>query len=42
MDKSEIIKSLGKKGNGEIKPYPEKDANGQLYFQFAPNEAPKA
>lgn len=27
-----------KKGNGEMKPFPEKDANGQLYFQFAANE----
>ncbi len=33
---------LGKKADGEMKPFPEKDANGQLYFQFAPNEAPKA
>ena len=32
---------FGKKADAEMKPYPEKDANGQLYFQFAPNEAPK-
>lgn len=32
---------LGKKADGEMKPFPEKDATGQTYFQFAPNEAPK-
>ena len=38
----DLYEKFAKKGNGEIKPFPEKDANGQLYFQFAPNEAPKA
>ena len=33
---------LSKTNKGEMKPFPEKDATGQLYFQFAPNEAPKA
>ena len=37
-----IASKLPKAKNGEMKPLPEKDANGQLYFQFAPNEAPKA
>lgn len=33
---------LSKTNKGEMKPFPEKDATGQMYFQFAPNEAPKA
>lgn len=33
---------LSKANKGEMKPFPEKDATGQMYFQFAPNEAPKA
>lgn len=33
---------LSKADKGEMKPFPEKDATGQMYFQFAPNEAPKA
>lgn len=38
----DLLGKLKKGNNGEMKPFPEKDANGQLYFQFAPNEAPKA
>lgn len=33
--KSEDLLSKFKKNNGEMKPFPEKDATGQTYFQFS-------